>query len=133
MLFGIPRNSPMPTVPSSNVELNPMSLDSPFVDITLNNPEEISIYQINKNMKLAESDLRKPILKKFTAGENLADTNNKNNVNKTIVNVEENLFLSNSKSAETKQELVNTINEFHGLNIATTNSLKQSNLTRGWF
>ena len=46
MLFGIPRDSPMPTIASMvSDNFHPLSLDSPFVDITLNNCEDMSLYQ----------------------------------------------------------------------------------------
>jgi hypothetical protein len=48
MLFGIPRDSPMPTIASmASADFHPINLDSPFVDITLNNCDDMSLYQPN--------------------------------------------------------------------------------------
>ena len=52
MMFGIPRDSPMPTAaPAINSDFHPMSLDSPFVDVTLNNCDDLSLYQPKSNFK----------------------------------------------------------------------------------
>ena len=45
MMFGIPRQAPQPTVASLGVNFHPTNLDSPFVDITLNNCTDFSLYQ----------------------------------------------------------------------------------------
>jgi hypothetical protein len=46
MMFGIPRQAPQPTAASIGAaNFHPANLDSPFVDITLNNCEDLSLYQ----------------------------------------------------------------------------------------
>ncbi len=69
MMFGIPRDSPMPSYPSVSNDFH-QTLDSPFVDVTLNNCDDISLYQppinvvvLNNNSNSCD-DMRKPILKK---------------------------------------------------------------------
>jgi hypothetical protein len=70
MMFGIPRDSPMPIYPSVSNDFH-QTLDSPFVDVTLNNCDDISLYQppinvviLNNNNNNSSDDMRKPILKK---------------------------------------------------------------------
>ena len=64
MMFGIPRDSPMPTYPAVHSISN---LDSPFVDVTLNNCDDLSLYQPQPNVVVVGDsccDMRKTILKK---------------------------------------------------------------------
>ena len=48
MLFGIPRNSPMPTITSRSTDID---IDSPFTNITLNIILSKVINQININLQ----------------------------------------------------------------------------------
>ncbi|RNA09403.1 hypothetical protein BpHYR1_053755 [Brachionus plicatilis] len=48
VMFGIPRNNcprPLDSRPSVGVDFHPANLGSPFVDITLNNCDDLSLYQ----------------------------------------------------------------------------------------
>ena len=64
MMFGIPRDSPMPSYPAIH---SISSLDSPFVDVTLNNCDNLSLYQPQPNVVVVGDsfgDMRKTILMK---------------------------------------------------------------------
>ena len=51
ILFGIPRDyAPMPTIPAENYH-HPQ-IDSPFVDVTLNNCDDMSLYKPMKNLQI---------------------------------------------------------------------------------
>ena len=57
ILFGIPREHvPMPVEPSMNADnFHPVSMDSPFVDVTLNNCDDLSLYQPMLNKPKSKS------------------------------------------------------------------------------
>ncbi len=63
ILFGIPRNyAPVPTYSAENSH---HSIDSPFVDVTLNNCDDMTLYQPMKNIQI-NSDCSRPVLSPLT-------------------------------------------------------------------
>lgn len=77
MLFGIPRDSPMPTIASmASADFHPINLDSPFVDITLNNCDDMSIYQ----PKEANSHVNTSNQMKFNSSSGNSNNNHENSI-----------------------------------------------------
>lgn len=54
ILFGIPRDyAPMPTIPAQE-SYSHASIDSPFVDVTMNNCDDMSLYQPMSKLQLSQ-------------------------------------------------------------------------------
>lgn len=54
ILFGIPRDyAPMPTIPAQE-SYSHVSIDSPFVDVTMNNCDDMSLYQPMSKLQLSQ-------------------------------------------------------------------------------
>ncbi len=69
ILFGIPRNcAPMPT---QSADSSRHSIDSPFVDVTMNNCEDMSLYQPMKNLQISRAVLT-PLIEPGQQQQNVA-------------------------------------------------------------